>query len=82
MAVKVADEAIQLHGRYGIPDEYDIAHYWRDAKVLEIVERTKEVEKMLIGKTILSRGHYLPIFLGHHTVQHNGSVCSCHCCPI
>jgi alkylation response protein AidB-like acyl-CoA dehydrogenase len=53
MAVKVADEAIQLHGGYGILEEYDVAHYWRDAKVLEIFEGTKEVEKVLIGKTLL-----------------------------
>ncbi len=53
VAVKVADEAIQLHGGYGILEEYDVAHYWRDAKVLEIFEGTKEVEKILIGKTIL-----------------------------
>ena len=53
MAVKVADEAIQLHGGYGILEEYNVAHYWRDAKVLEIFEGTKEVEKILIGKEIL-----------------------------
>jgi alkylation response protein AidB-like acyl-CoA dehydrogenase len=54
MAVKVADEAIQLHGGYGILEEYNVAHYWRDAKVLEIFEGTKEVEKILIGKELLS----------------------------
>ncbi len=53
LAVKVADEAIQLHGGYGILEEYDVAHYWRDAKVLEIFEGTKEVEKTLIGKALL-----------------------------
>jgi alkylation response protein AidB-like acyl-CoA dehydrogenase len=55
VAVKVADEAIQLHGGYGILEEYDVAHYWRDAKVLEIFEGTKEVEKVLIGKELLQR---------------------------
>jgi alkylation response protein AidB-like acyl-CoA dehydrogenase len=54
IAVKVSDEAIQLHGGYGILKEYDVEHYWRDAKVLEIFEGTKEVEKVLIGKRILS----------------------------
>ncbi|HEX2966023.1 MAG TPA: acyl-CoA dehydrogenase family protein [Syntrophorhabdaceae bacterium] len=53
MAVKIADEAIQLHGGYGILEEYNVAHYWRDAKVLEIFEGTKEVEKILIGKNLL-----------------------------
>jgi len=56
IAVKVADEAIQLHGGYGILKEYDVEHYWRDAKVFEIFEGTKEVEKALIGKKILGKG--------------------------
>ncbi len=55
MAVKIADEAIQLHGGYGILEEYNVAHYWRDAKVLEIFEGTKEVEKILIGKSLLGK---------------------------
>ena len=46
IAVKVADEAIQLHGGYGILKEYGVEHYWRDAKVFEIFEGTKEVEKI------------------------------------
>ncbi len=54
-AVKVADEAIQLHGGYGILEEYDVAHYWRDAKVLEIFEGSKEIEKVIIGRKILGR---------------------------
>jgi alkylation response protein AidB-like acyl-CoA dehydrogenase len=53
IAVKVADEAIQLHGGYGILEEYDVAHYWRDAKVLEIFEGSKEVEKVIIAKKML-----------------------------
>jgi alkylation response protein AidB-like acyl-CoA dehydrogenase len=55
MAVKVADEAIQLHGGYGILKEYDVEHYWRDAKVYEIYEGTKEVEKVLIGRALLGK---------------------------
>jgi len=52
IAVKVADEAIQLHGGYGILKEYDVEHYWRDAKVFEIFEGTKEVEKIFIAKQL------------------------------
>jgi alkylation response protein AidB-like acyl-CoA dehydrogenase len=55
IAVKVADEAIQLHGGYGILKEYNVEHYWRDAKVFEIFEGTKEVEKVLIGKKLLGK---------------------------
>jgi alkylation response protein AidB-like acyl-CoA dehydrogenase len=54
-AVKVADEAIQLHGGYGILEEYDVAHYWRNAKVLEIFEGSKEIEKMIIGRKVLGK---------------------------
>jgi alkylation response protein AidB-like acyl-CoA dehydrogenase len=53
VAVKVADEAIQLHGGSGILVEYDVEHYWRDAKVLEIFEGAKEIEKILIGRRLL-----------------------------
>ncbi|HOE16054.1 MAG TPA: acyl-CoA dehydrogenase family protein [Syntrophorhabdaceae bacterium] len=55
IAVKVSDEAIQLHGGYGILEEYDVSHYWRDAKVIEIFEGTKEVEKLIIGRRLLGR---------------------------
>lgn len=55
IAVKVSDEAIQLHGGYGVLEEYDVAHYWRDAKVLEIFEGTKEIEKLIIGRRLLGR---------------------------
>jgi alkylation response protein AidB-like acyl-CoA dehydrogenase len=54
VAVKVADEAIQLHGGSGILAEYNVEHYWRDAKVLEIFEGAKEIEKLLIGRRLLS----------------------------
>lgn len=54
-AVKVADEAIQLHGGYGILEEYDVAHYWRNAKVLEIFEGSKEVEKVIIARKLLGK---------------------------
>ncbi|MFC1862579.1 acyl-CoA dehydrogenase family protein [Thermodesulfobacteriota bacterium] len=55
VAVKVADEAIQLHGGYGILEEYGVAHYWRNAKVLEIFEGTKDIEKVIIAKKILGK---------------------------
>jgi alkylation response protein AidB-like acyl-CoA dehydrogenase len=55
VAVKVADEAIQLHGGYGILKEYRVEHYWRDAKVFEIFEGTKEVEKVIIGRKLLGK---------------------------
>ena len=55
VAVQVADEAIQLHGGYGILEEYNVAHYWRNAKVLEIFEGSKEVEKVIVAKKLLGK---------------------------
>ena len=55
IAVKVSDEAIQLHGGYGLLQEYDVEHYWRDAKVMEIFEGTKEIEKIIIARRLLGK---------------------------
>ena len=55
MAVEVVDEALQLHGGYGYFNDQDIERFYRAAKVLEIYEGTKEVEKIIIGRRILGK---------------------------
>jgi len=55
VAVKVVDEALQLHGGYGYFNDYDIERFYRAAKVLEIYEGTKEVEKIIISREILGK---------------------------
>ncbi|MBT6337771.1 MAG: acyl-CoA dehydrogenase [Desulfobacula sp.] len=55
IAVEVVEEALQLHGGYGYFDDYDIERFYRAAKVLEIYEGAKEIEKMIIGRTIVGR---------------------------
>jgi acyl-CoA dehydrogenase len=55
-AVRVTDDAIQLHGGYGYMDEYDVERFYRDAKIVEIYEGTKEIEKVTIAREILGRG--------------------------
>jgi len=52
MAVWVCDKALQLHGGYGYIDEYDVQRYYRDAKILEIYEGAKEVEKITISRRL------------------------------
>jgi len=52
-AVYVANQALQLHGGYGYIAEYDIQRFYRDAKIVEIYEGTKEVEKTIIGSGLL-----------------------------
>ncbi len=54
-AVRVVDEALQMHGGYGFYNDYDIARFYRDAKVLEIYEGTKEIEKIIIANSILGK---------------------------
>ena len=53
MAVHCADEAVQLHGGYGYIDEYKVQRLYRDAKILEIYEGTKDMEKTIIARTLL-----------------------------
>ena len=54
VAVDCADEALQMHGGYGYIDEYKVQRLYRDAKILEIYEGTKEIEKTIIAKELLS----------------------------
>lgn len=54
-AVYVANEALQLHGGYGYFAEYDIQRFYRDAKIVEIYEGSKEVEKVVIARELLKR---------------------------
>jgi len=53
VAVRCADEALQMHGGYGYIDEYKVQRIYRDAKIVEIYEGTKEIEKLLVARSIL-----------------------------
>jgi alkylation response protein AidB-like acyl-CoA dehydrogenase len=55
IGVKVTNEALQLHGGYGYMAEYDIERFYRDAKIVEIYEGTKEIEKNTIAREILGK---------------------------
>jgi alkylation response protein AidB-like acyl-CoA dehydrogenase len=52
-AVRCADEALQMHGGYGYLDEYRVQRLYRDAKIVELYEGTKEIEKAIIARTLL-----------------------------
>jgi alkylation response protein AidB-like acyl-CoA dehydrogenase len=54
-AVFCANYAVELHGGYGYIDEYSVQKWYRDAKILELYEGTKEAEIMTIGKMLQSR---------------------------
>jgi len=47
---RVVNEALQIHGGYGYMEEYPIARFYRDQKVLEIGEGTNEVQRMVIAR--------------------------------
>ena len=55
VGVKVIDEVVQIHGGYGYLGEYGIERLYRDAKLAEIVEGTKEIEKLIIARELLGR---------------------------
>lgn len=54
-AVEVADEAIQLLGGYGYMQEYEVERFYRDAKITEIWEGTKEIQKNTIASSLVGK---------------------------
>jgi alkylation response protein AidB-like acyl-CoA dehydrogenase len=52
LAVKAADEAVQIHGGYGYIEEYPVCRFYRDAKILTIGEGTDEVQQMVIARAL------------------------------
>jgi len=54
-AVKVTEEALQLHGGYGFMGDYNIERFYRDCKIVEIYEGTKEIEKTIIARELLGK---------------------------
>jgi len=54
-AVEVCDEAIQLMGGYGYITEYEVERFYRDAKITEIYEGTKEIQKNTIASALIGK---------------------------
>ena len=54
-AVEVADEAIQLLGGYGYMAEYEVERFYRDAKITEIYEGTREIQKNTIAGAVIGK---------------------------
>jgi alkylation response protein AidB-like acyl-CoA dehydrogenase len=54
-AIAVVNDAVQLHGGYGYIAEYGVEHFYRDAKIVEIYEGTREIEKLTIAREVLGR---------------------------
>jgi short/branched chain acyl-CoA dehydrogenase len=52
IATTCAREAVQVHGGYGYMEEFPVARFYRDSKVLEIGEGTSEVQRILIARDL------------------------------
>jgi alkylation response protein AidB-like acyl-CoA dehydrogenase len=52
LAVRCAEEAVQIHGGYGYIEEYPVCRFYRDAKILTIGEGTDEVQQMVIARAM------------------------------
>ncbi len=55
MLEKVASDALQIHGGYGFMDDYPVSRYYKGAKILQIVEGTSEVQRIVIGRLLAAR---------------------------
>ena len=55
MAMKVATDAVQVHGGYGYSHEYPVEKLMRDAKIYQIYEGTSQIQRLIICKEIFER---------------------------
>ena len=53
IAVKIANNAVQIHGGYGFTKDFPVERFYRDAKLCTIGEGTSEIQKIVIAKQIL-----------------------------
>jgi alkylation response protein AidB-like acyl-CoA dehydrogenase len=55
VSVEIADEAIQIFGGYGYITEYEVERFYRDAKIMEIYEGTREIQKNTIASSLIGK---------------------------
>ena len=53
-AVRVADEAVQVHGGYGFIKDYPVEKFYRDVKLCTIGEGTSEIQRLVIARQLLN----------------------------
>jgi len=56
MAVRVTNEAVQIHGGYGFIKDYPVEKFYRDVKLCTIGEGTSEIQRLLIARQLLGKG--------------------------
>lgn len=52
VAVRVGEEAVQIHGGYGYVKDYPVERMWRDAKLCTIGEGTSEIQRLVIAREL------------------------------
>ena len=55
IAVKAADDCVQIHGGYGFVKDYPAEKYFRDVKLLTIGEGTSEIQRLVIARQLLGQ---------------------------
>jgi alkylation response protein AidB-like acyl-CoA dehydrogenase len=53
IAVRVCEEAVQIHGGYGYIKDYPVEKFWRDSKLCTIGEGTSEIQRLVIARELL-----------------------------
>lgn len=54
-AMKIATDAVQIHGGYGYSNEYPVEKLMRDAKIFQIYEGTSQIQRLIIAKELFDR---------------------------
>ena len=85
--MEVATDAVQVFGGYGFMEDYPIAKFFRDAKILQIYEGTNQIQRLVIARHLIREaadlahlGEYIPTEVqatyasaeeAEHVVNHN-----------
>ena len=54
-AVRICDQALQIHGGYGFIKEYPVEKFYRDVKLCTIGEGTSEIQRLVIARQLLMK---------------------------
>jgi len=52
-AMRVATDAVQVHGGYGYIKDYPVERFFRDAKITQIYEGTSQIQRLVIARAVL-----------------------------
>ena len=61
MAEKTASDALQIHGGYGYMNEYPVSRHYKGVKLMQIVEGTSEVQRMILGRLLSGKKQPKPV---------------------